>query len=243
MAWSGLLMLGLVSTTASVSALLLNLEAVFTVGLAWFAFRENFDSRIASGMALIVIGGLVLAWAPGHLTLSRGTLLIAGACLCWAIDNNLTRKVSGSDAMAVACAKGLIAGAVNIGAALFSGEMMPSLSVTAAAALVGLAGYGISLTLFVLALRDLGTARTSAYFSVAPFFGAALALLFNGEAITWQLAVASAAMAAGVWLHVTERHAHLHVHEHQEHTHAHYHDETSRGVGASRTPTPMFMHR
>ena len=220
-----LLMLGLVSTAASVSALLLNLEAVFTVGLAWFAFRENYDRRIASGMALIVIGGLVLSWTPGHLALSRGTLLIAGACLCWAIDNNLTRKVSASDAMAVACAKGMIAGAVNISVALFVGAMLPSLSVTAAAAVVGLAGYGISLTLFVVALRDLGTARTSAYFSVAPFFGAALALLLNGEPITWQLAIASVAMAAGVWLHITERHAHLHVHEHQEHAHAHYHDE------------------
>jgi len=133
--------------------------------------------------------------------------------------------VSASDAMAVACAKGMIAGAVNISVALFVGAMMPSLSVTAAAAVVGLAGYGISLTLFVVALRDLGTARTSAYFSVAPFFGAALALLLNGEPITWQLAIASVAMAAGVWLHITERHAHLHVHEHQEHAHAHYHDE------------------
>jgi hypothetical protein len=133
--------------------------------------------------------------------------------------------VSASDAMAVACAKGLIAGAVNIGAAVFMGAAFPSLSVAVAAAAVGLAGYGISLTLFVLALRDLGTARTGAYFSIAPFFGAALALLLNGDAVTWQLAIASAAMAAGVWLHITERHAHLHVHERQEHTHPHYHDE------------------
>jgi drug/metabolite transporter (DMT)-like permease len=220
-----LLMLGLASTAASVSALLLNLEAVFTAGIAWFVFRENFDRRIAAGMTLIVFGGLVLSWTPGNLAISRGSLLIAGACLCWAIDNNLTRKVSATDAMTVACAKGLIAGAVNTGAALLTGAMMPSLSITAEAAVVGLAGYGISLTLFVLALRDLGTARTSAYFSVAPFFGAALALLLNGESATWQLGIASAAMAAGVWLHVTERHAHLHMHGHQEHAHAHYHDE------------------
>src|SRR5215469_10663287 len=131
-----LLMLGLSSTLASASALLLNLEGVFTALVAWFVFRENFDRRIAAGMALIVGGGLVLSWTPGHLTLSRGALLIAGACLCWAIDNNLTRKVSASDAMTVACAKGLIAGAVNIGAALFAGALMPSLSVTAAAAVL-----------------------------------------------------------------------------------------------------------
>jgi drug/metabolite transporter (DMT)-like permease len=218
-------MLGLKTTAASVSALLLNLEAVFTAGLAWFVFRENFDRRIASGMALIVVGGLVLSWTPGNLSVSPGTLLIAGACLCWAIDNNLTRKVSASDAMAVACIKGLIAGAVNIGVAVVIGAALPPLSAVTAAAAIGLAGYGISLTLFVLALRDLGTARTGAYFSVAPFFGAALAIVLNAEPVTWQLVVAGALMAVGVWLHVTERHAHLHFHEHQEHTHSHSHDE------------------
>jgi drug/metabolite transporter (DMT)-like permease len=219
------LMLGLKTTDASVSALLLNLEAVFTAGLAWFVFRENFDRWIASGMALIVVGGLVLSWTPGNLSVSPGTLLIAGACLCWAIDNNLTRKVSASDAMAIACIKGLIAGAVNIGVAVVIRAALPPLSAVTAAAAIGLAGYGISLTLFVRALRDLGTARTGAYFSVAPFVGAALAIVLNAEPVTWQLIVAGALMGVGVWLHVTERHAHLHVHEYQEHTHSHSHDE------------------
>jgi len=222
-----LLMLGLTSTPASTSALLLNLEAVFTAGLAWFVFHENFDRRIAAGMGLIVIGGLLLSWTPGDLTVSPGSLLIAAACLCWAVDNNLTRKVSASDAMAVACLKGLIAGLVNTGAAVLMGTAIPSLSATAAAALVGFAGYGISLVLFVVALRDLGTARTSAYFSVAPFFGAALALLL-GDTVTWQFVIACMFMAMGVWLHVTERHAHLHAHELQEHTHGHIHDEHHR---------------
>ena len=92
-------MLGLISTPASISALLLNLEAVFTALLAWFVFRENFDRRIAAGMALIIVGGLVLSWKPDRLAMAPGALLIAAACLCWAIDNNLTRKVSASDAM------------------------------------------------------------------------------------------------------------------------------------------------
>ena len=223
-----LLMLGLVSTPASVSSLLLNLESVFTACLAWFAFRENFDRRIAGGMALIVAGGFVLAWAPGMLALSSGTLLIGGACLCWAIDNNLTRKVSTSDAMLIACIKGLIAGVVNIAIAIFIGAPIPPMTVTAEAALVGLAGYGISLTLFVLALRDLGTARTSAYFSIAPFVGAGLAIALSGDAVTWQLVCAGVLMAIGVWLHLTERHVHLHAHEYQQHVHAHYHDEHHR---------------
>jgi drug/metabolite transporter (DMT)-like permease len=223
-----LLMLGLTSTAASVSALLLNLEAVFTAGLAWFAFHENFDLRIATGMGLIVIGGVVLSWIPGTVAPSPGAMLIAGACLCWAIDNNLTRKVSAGDAMTVACLKGLVAGVVNIGIAALVGAGVPPMSSSAAAGIVGLAGYGASLTLFVLALRELGTARTAAYFSVAPFFGALLAIPLNAEPLTWPLGLAGMLMAAGVWLHVTERHDHLHVHEALEHTHEHRHDEHHR---------------
>lgn len=219
-----LLMWGLTSTAASVSALLLNLEAVFTALLAWSVFRENFDRRIATGMVLIVVGGLVLSWSPGSLAVSPGALLIAGACLCWAIDNNLTRKVSGSDAMAIACIKGLIAGAVNIGVAVLMGAAIPSVSVTAAAAVVGLAGYGISLALFVLALRDLGTARTGAYFSIAPFFGAALALVLQREPLNGPLVIAAGLMAWGVWLHLSEVHEHAHQHTLLEHSHSHVHD-------------------
>ena len=219
-----LLMLGLASTAASVSALLLNLEAVFTALLAWFVFRENFDRRIAVGMALIVAGGLVLSWTPGSFTVSPGALLIAGACLCWAIDNNLTRKVSASDAMAMACIKGLVAGVVNIGVALLMGAEIPPVSLTAAAAALGLAGYGISLMLFVLALRELGTARTAAYFSVAPFFGAALAIIVQHEPLTAPLMAAGALMACGVWLHLSEIHEHVHLHGRLEHSHSHVHD-------------------
>jgi drug/metabolite transporter (DMT)-like permease len=219
-----LLMFGLISTAASVSALLLNFEAVFTAGLAWFVFRENFDRRIAAGMALIVMGGLVLSWTPGELAVAPGALLVAGACLCWAIDNNLTRRVSASDAMAIACIKGLIAGAVNVGIALFMGAAMPSLPATAAAAAVGFAGYGISLVLFVLALRELGTARTAAYFSVAPFFGAALALVLQHEPLSAPLVMAAGMMAWGVWLHLSEVHEHMHLHERLEHSHSHVHD-------------------
>jgi drug/metabolite transporter (DMT)-like permease len=223
-----LLMLGLISTPASISALLLNLEAVFTALLAWFVFRENFDRRIAAGMALIIVGGLVLSWKPDRLAMAPGALLIAAACLCWAIDNNLTRKVSGSDAMAIACIKGLVAGAVNVGAAVIIGVAMPPLSIAATAAMVGLAGYGISLALFVLALRELGAARTGAYFSVAPFFGAALAVAVQHEPVSAPLIIAAGLMASGVWLHLSEVHEHSHQHELLEHSHSHVHDEHHR---------------
>ncbi len=220
-----LLLLGLQSTAASVSALLLNLESVFTALLAWMVFRENFDRRIAVGMLLIVAGGLALAWTPGDMRLSTGSLLVVAACFCWGVDNNLTRKVAANDAMTIASVKGLVSGVVNIGIAFAMGAHLPSWSEVTFAAVVGFAGYGLSLTLFVIALRELGTARTGAYFSVAPFFGAVLALVLQHDPVTVELAASALLMATGVWLHVTERHLHDHVHVAMSHTHPHTHDE------------------
>jgi drug/metabolite transporter (DMT)-like permease len=225
------LMYGLVTTPASSAALLLNLEAVFTALLAWILFRENFDRRIALGMAAIVAGGLVLAWGArdGDASFaSRGLLLIALACLCWALDNNLTRRASAADAVLIAALKGLVAGVGNVGLALLIGQRLPGPAVSAAAMIVGLSGYGVSLVLFVLALRNLGSARTGAYFSVAPFFGAIVAVALLGDAVSAQFLVAGALMGIGVWLHVTEHHEHLHIHEAGQHTHSHVHDEHHR---------------
>lgn len=223
------LMYGLVTSAASTASLLLNLEAVFTVLLAWFLFRENFDRRVMLGMVSIVAGGLLLVWSPGEQSVaSWGLALIALACLCWAIDNNLTRRVSTSDATLVAGLKGLVAGAVNLTLALLVGQTLPPVGVIGLAMAVGFIGYGVSLVLFVIALRHLGTARAGAYFSVGPFFGAVLAVLLQGDAVTLQLVAAGLLMATGVWLHLTERHGHLHAHEQQEHTHAHSHDEHHR---------------
>ncbi|MDO9466932.1 MAG: DMT family transporter, partial [Thiobacillus sp.] len=153
-----------------------------------------------------------------------GLLAIAAACLCWAIDNNLTRHVSGSDALFIAGAKGWTAGAVNTSLALLLGASLPAWPAAGAAMAVGLAGYGLSLVLFVLALRGLGTARTGAYFSTAPFIGAAIAILLLGEATPAPFWVAACLMGIGVWLHLTERHEHAHTHEPLEHTHPHVHD-------------------
>jgi drug/metabolite transporter (DMT)-like permease len=220
------LMYALVTIGASTASLLLNLEAVFTALFAWFLFRENFDLRIVAGMLAIVAGGLLLAWRPGERGGAMlGTLLVAVACICWALDNNLTRKVSASDAVTIGALKGLVAAAVNVGLALLVGGVLPPTRTVGAAAIVGFVGYGISLVLFVLALRELGSARTGAYFSVAPFFGAGLAIFLQGEPVTWQIVIAGALMAVGVWLHLAERHAHRHAHEQQVHSHAHVHDE------------------
>jgi drug/metabolite transporter (DMT)-like permease len=221
-----LLMIGLTQTPASSASLLLNLEGVFTALLAWIVFRENVDRRIAFGMFAIVIGGLVLSW-EGRADFGGlpGPLAVAGACLCWGIDNNLTQKVSGGDPVQITMFKGIFAGTVNTSLAMTLGARWPTLPTVGAALLLGFFSYGLSLVLFVLALRNLGTARTGAYFSIAPFVGAAAAIVGFHERVTLLFAVGAACMAIGAWLHLTERHEHEHAHEAMEHEHAHLHDE------------------
>lgn len=219
-----LLMLGLVGIPAADASLLLNAEGIFTALLAWFAFKENFDARIALGMAAIVAGALVLSWPDQASLAGLGpTLMVLGACLAWAVDNNLTRKLALADATWIAAVKGLAAGTVNLALAFWLGASLPSGSKLAAAMAVGFLAYGVSLALFVVGLRHLGTARTGAYFSVAPFFGAAVAIAL-GEAVTLPLLLAGALMAGGVWLHLTERHEHAHEHLGLSHEHLHVHD-------------------
>jgi drug/metabolite transporter (DMT)-like permease len=219
-----LLMFGLAATPASSASLLLNLESVMTAALAWLVFRENVDIRIFLGMAAIVAGGVLLSWTQAPVGLPWGAFAIAGACACWAIDNNLTRVVSGGDPVQIAAIKGGVAGAINIAVALVLGYRLPGLLPLGSAAVIGLTGYGISLVAFVLALRHLGAARTGAYFSTAPFVGAALSLALLRESPSLAFWIAGALMALGVWLHVSERHEHEHSHEALEHDHLHHHD-------------------
>jgi len=233
-----LLMIGLTSMPASDASLLLNAEGFFTALLAWFAFKENFDRRIALGMVAIVAGAVVLNW-PGEARFDGlwPPLAILGACLAWGIDNNLTRKISLTDATWIASVKGLVSGAVNLILAFSLGASIPALPNLAGAMVVGFLAYSVSLALFVVGLRHLGTARTGAYFSVAPFFGALLALLM-GEPVTAPLLLAGALMALGTWLHLTEHHEHIHdkhhQHEHDDaeavgnkHHHVHWHHPTT----------------
>ena len=232
-----LLMFGLAAMPASGASLLLNAEGVFTVLLAWFAFRENFDRRVALGVLAIVAGAVVLSW-PGEARFEGAwpALAILAACLAWAIDNNLTRKLALADATWLASVKGLSAGAVNLTLAFLLGASIPSLSKIVVALIVGCLAYGVSLALFVAGLRHLGVARTGAYFSIAPFFGAIVAVLLLDESVSMRLVIAGALMASGVWLHLTERHEHAHTHEAQEHEHVHEHDEHHQHEHAEPIP-------
>jgi len=219
-----LLLYGLQTADSATGSLLLNLEGVFTALLAWFAFKENFDRRIAAGVGLMVSGGLILSMSTGPRAGGvLGPIAITGACLAWAIDNNLTRKVSANDAMLLACVKGLIAGSVSVMLALRYGIRLPTGALILRSALVGFVGYGLSLTLFVVALRGLGAARTGAYFSLAPFIGATLAVIL-GAPLTLALIAAGILMGLGLWLHLTEHHAHRHKHQALQHDHSHVHD-------------------
>lgn len=231
-----LLMFGLARTDAASASLLLNLEGVATMAIAWLAFRENVDGRLLLGAIAILAGAALLSW-QGRATLDLGAALIAGACLCWGIDNNLTRKLSSADPVQIAMLKGLIAGTINLVIALGHGAAFPALGIVGAAAVVGFLGYGVSLALFVLALRHLGAARTGAYFSLAPFVGAVLAIALLGEAVTLQLVIAGLLMALGLWLHLSEQHEHEHAHEALEHEHRHRHDAHHQHAHDADTPS------
>jgi drug/metabolite transporter (DMT)-like permease len=233
-----LLMYGLVGMPASGAALLLNAESVFTAVIAWVVFRENVDRRVFIGMVAVVAGAMFLSW-PGRADFGDmlPALAVLGACLCWGIDNNLTRKVSLADAGWIASVKGLCAGATNLVLAFAFGAAWPTWQAVGGALAVGFVAYGVSLVLFVIGLRHLGTARTGAYFGVAPFFGALLAVLALGETVTLQLTIAGALMALGVWLHLTERHEHEHFHTALEHDHEHTHDEHHQHAHTEPVPS------
>lgn len=225
-----LMLFGLTQTSAATASLLLNLEAVLTALLAWIVFRENTKRRVVLGMLLIVAGAVILsAPSPSHdARPGPGALLVAGACMYWALDNNLTRKVSSSDALFIAGLKGATAGGVNVMIAASLGARLPDAPVAVVAMTIGLLGYGVSLVLFVIALRGLGSARTGAYFSTAPFIGAVIAILAFGEHASWIFWLAAILMSVGVSLHLTEWHEHLHTHDPVTHVHSHVHDEHHR---------------
>ena len=220
-----LLLWGLERSPAVTTALLLNLEVVFTVLLAGIVFREHLGARIAVAAVLMAAGGVVLGWAPGDPAIAIGAAAIAGACLLWALDNNLTRLIAEGDPLLIVQIKGLGAGTVNVVLALASGQSVPSPGTIAFGLALGAVSYGTSLVLYILAMRELGAARAGAYFATAPFFGAAGGILLLGESPTAGLLAAAALMALAAGLLVYERHAHGHAHQAGSHVHVHVHDE------------------
>ncbi len=224
-----LLLAGLARLSGSSASLLLNLEAPFTIALAVAAFGEHVSGRELAGSAAVLAGAVVLAAPAGHGSTSAvGALAVSGACLAWAVDNNLGQRLSLRDPVAVARAKSLVAGGFDVALALLLGERLPGPAALAGILATGLGGYGVSIVLHLLAMRHLGAARQAAYFATAPFVGAVAAVPILGEAPSAAVAAAGALMLVGVAVLVRARHGHVHTHEALEHDHAHEHDAHHR---------------
>ncbi len=226
-----LMLRGLAHVSGVTGSLLLNLEAPFTMAIAVLAYREHLGRRAALALGVVVAGGVLLTRPPGA---GGGgsweALSIAGACLGWGIDNNLSQQLSLKDPRQIVQVKTLGAGVTMLLLAALLGEPRPPAAVLAPALVLGAFSYGVSLLLDMYALRLLGAAREAGYFATAPFMGALLALPVLGEAPGAVELGAGALMAAGVWLLARERHGHPHTHEAIEHEHQHVHDEHHRHV-------------
>jgi drug/metabolite transporter (DMT)-like permease len=224
-----LLLLGLSRTSAHVSALLANTETLFSVALAVLFFGDFLARREALGAAAIFAGATLVAWSgasQGGAQSWQGPLLLLGAGLAWGFDNNFSQKISAKDPLEIASIKGTLAGLVNLSLAAAT-EGLPSLSAGALASAfgVGFVCYGLSLLLFMTALRHLGAARTSGLFATAPGFAIALSWMFLGEIPGLWTALGALLMIPGAWLLLRAEHSHRHVHEALEHDHRHVHDE------------------
>jgi drug/metabolite transporter (DMT)-like permease len=219
------MMWGLTRVSALASALLLNLEAPFTLLLALTLFREHLGLRSLGAAAAIVLGGALLGVRPGELHADPlGIAALAGACACWGLDNNLTQRLSVRDPLAVVRVKALAAGACNLALGWALGQRLPVGGALGGALALGAVSYGASIVLDLLALRHLGAAREAAFFATAPFAGALLAIPLVGEHPTAVDLSAMALMAVGAFALARERHSHRHTHEPLEHEHLHVHD-------------------
>ena len=226
-----LLMWGLAGGGAAETSLLLNFESVLTTLVAALLFREAVGVRVGLAALVMLAGGLVLAYDPAApIAFSLQSLAVVGACFAWALDNNLTRKVAGADPVVTAMIKGLSAGSFNLALGLALGGTLPAPGTAVSAVALGFFAYGVSLVLFIYALRHLGAARTGAHFSTAPFIGAAIAVPLLGEPLTSGLIAATSLMAVATWLVLTESHGHEHRHQRLAHMHRHVHDEHHQHV-------------
>jgi drug/metabolite transporter (DMT)-like permease len=219
-----LLLWGLAQGAATTTALLLNLEAPFTVLLAGAIFGEHLGWRVIAAGGVMALGGMALSWTPGGLDLSAGALAVAGACALWALDSNLTRLLADVDAVRLVQLKGLTAGTANVALAVLAGQAAGTPRGILLGLALGAISYGSSLVFYILALRALGAARTAGYFALAPFVGAAAAVVLVDEPIGRSLVSGSVLMAIGTGLLLRERHWHGHAHDPGRHGHLHVHD-------------------
>ncbi|MBF0300643.1 MAG: DMT family transporter [Oligoflexia bacterium] len=231
---------GISRISGSTASLLLNLEAVSTSLIAWFIFKEHFEKKIVYGMILIILGCLTLSFnskASAGIDTFLGFFLICSACLSWGIDNNVTRNISHLDPVLIASFKGLIAGSSNLLLGYLIGEKLFLNIQILQVGVLGFLGIGVSLVAFIVSLSSIGTARTGAVFSTAPFIGSILSIIFLGESLTIPVSIALLLMAGGVWFHLSENHGHEHNHNELGHNHEHTHEEHHQHEHSKHDPS------
>jgi drug/metabolite transporter (DMT)-like permease len=235
-----LLIAGLARTDGATASLVLVLEAPLTAVLAALFFRERLGRRVVAALSLISLGAMVLSVGGARGQGALGLALVAAAALAWAADNLVSRPLADADPRLVVALKGLLGGAAAAVTAIVSRETLPSGARVAALLVIGAVGYGVSLSFYLRAQARVGAARTASVFATAPFVGAVVAILVGVAAPTWQLAVASVLMVAGVALHLFETHRHRHSHEALEHEHVHRHDDGHHTH--THVPMPVGPH-
>jgi drug/metabolite transporter (DMT)-like permease len=218
------LLFSLKNTPAATAALLLNFEGVATTLIAAFAFKESISPRVWWAIILITLASISLSvnfkagWG-----FSPYALGIVAACILWGLDNNFTRNISAKDPLTIVTIKGLAAGAFSLGLAMFFGNPMPAAGVILGAMILGFMSYGLSIVLFIHAMRALGAARTSALFGTAPLAGMLISFLLFWEFPGWMFILALPLMIFGALFLVGEHHEHKHIHSLTIHDHAHIH--------------------
>lgn len=211
-------------TPAATASLVLNFEGVATVLIAFFVFREAIGRRVWLAVAFVTLGVILLAVDfSGKWGFSIGALGVVAACVLWGLDNNLTRSISTKDPIRIVVVKGMAAGVLNLTLAFSAGTPFPGLGPALLACALGFFCYGLSIVCFIFSLRELGAARTSTYFSTAPFIGAALSFLIFRETPPMLFIVALPFMVLGAYLLFSEKHSHRHQHHELEHEHLHAH--------------------
>jgi len=220
-----ILLLGLERTPATTASLLLNFESVATTLIAVSFFKESIDRRIAGAIGLVTLASILLTWTGNKWGVSLGALGVVGACLLWGLDNNFTRHISAKNPLIIVTIKGLGAGMFSLVLGILLRQHLPGLKMALLAMGLGSISYGISIQLFIVAMRHMGAARTSTLFGTAPFVGVALSLFLLRETPSILFWASLPFMLAGAWLMLTENHNHHHIHELVEHNHSHSHPD------------------
>lgn len=220
------LVYGIRGATAFEASVLLNLETVATTLIAWLVFHEHVGARVWTGKALLILGALIISVTPGMgVSFGSASLPLIGACVFWGIDNNLTRDLETLSPAVLASFKGLSAGIFNCSLAYALGQSQGNGTALIGSLIIGAFSYGVSLILFIEALRKMGSSRTSTYFATGPFLGMVFAVILLGERPELQQWISAFFMLAGVGILYYEHHEHPHTHEPLTHSHRHTHDE------------------